>query len=185
GKCSAYEGGSHVPAFWRWKGVLGEGVDINALCAHIDFYKTFCELAGVEIPNGIQQIDGRSMLPLLNNPKAKWADRELFTHVGRWHKNEDPNRSRDKNCAVRTQKWRLVGDKLYDIENDPFEATSVASEYPEVMKRLRSSYLKWWKETVPFMVNEDQPYPSENPQAVRYEKQLKERGIPDWVVPEL
>jgi hypothetical protein len=53
------------------------------------------------------------------------------------------------------------------------------------MQRLRESYLNWWEETVPFMVNEDQPYPDVNPQAVRYEKQLKERGIPDWVAPEL
>ena len=187
GKCSAFEGGSHVPAFWRWKGVLGEGVDINSLCAHIDFYKTFCELAGVEIPDGIQKIDGRSMLPLLENPNAAWADRELFTHVGRWNKNEDPNLSRDKKgkWAVRTRKWRLVGDELYDIENDPFEATDVAAEHPEVMQRLRKSYHKWWAETVPLMVNEDQPYPDVNPQAVRYEKQLKERGIPNWIPPDL
>ncbi|HAR67494.1 MAG TPA: arylsulfatase [Lentisphaeria bacterium] len=182
GKCSAYEGGTHVPAFWRWKGVLGEGVDVNALCAHIDLYKTFCELAGAEIPDGIQTLDGRSMLPLLKDPNAAWADRELYTHVGRWKKDEDPNLSRDKKrqWAVRTQRWRLVDDELYDIESDPFEATSVASEHPEVVERLTKSYRTWWKETVPLMVNEDHPYPSENPQAVRYEKQLKERGIPDW-----
>jgi len=165
--------------------VLGEGVDIDALCAHIDFYRTFCELAGVEIPEDIQQIDGRSMLPLLENADAAWADRELFTHVGRWKKDEDPNRSRDKSWAVRTQKWRLVGDELYNIEKDPFETTSVAAEHPEVVQRLRESYLNWWEETVPLMVNEDQAYPDVNPQAVRYEKQLKERGIPDWAAPEL
>ena len=52
GKGSPYEGGTHVPAFWRWKGVLGEGVDIPALTAHIDLFKTFCQLAGAEIPDG-------------------------------------------------------------------------------------------------------------------------------------
>ena len=30
------------------------------------------------------------------------------------------------------------------------------------------------------MVNEDAPYAPQQPQAVRYEKQLKERGIPRW-----
>ena len=50
GKGSPFEGGTHVPAFWRWKGVLGEGVDINSLTAHIDFFKTFTELAGATIP---------------------------------------------------------------------------------------------------------------------------------------
>ena len=82
GKGSPYEGGTHVPAFWRWKGVLGEGVEVPALTAHIDLFKTFCELAGAEIPADIQKIDGRSLLPLLENPQADWPDRRLFVHVG-------------------------------------------------------------------------------------------------------
>ena len=46
GKGSPFEGGTHVPAFWKWKNVLGEGVDIPQLTAHIDLFKTFAELAG-------------------------------------------------------------------------------------------------------------------------------------------
>ena len=78
GKASPYEGGTHVPAFWRWKGVLGEGKDIPALTAHIDFYKTFCDLAGAKITDKVQEIEGRSLIPLLENPAAKWDDRYLF-----------------------------------------------------------------------------------------------------------
>ncbi len=186
GKGSPEEGGTHVPAFWRWKGVLGEGVDINALVAHVDFYKTFCDLAGAEIPADIQEIDGRSLLPLLDNPKANWTDRELFIHVGRWGKGEDPNNSKFKSCAVRTQRWRLVNNKaLYDIANDPFETANVIDQHPEVVEKLRKAYDQWWAETVPLMVNEDNSYATAHPQEVRYEKQLKERGIPDWVPPKL
>lgn len=186
GKGSSYEGGTHVPAFWRWKGILGEGVDISALTAHIDLYKTFCDLAGAKIPDGIQKIDGRSMLPLLEDPKANWPDRELFVHVGRWKKGEDPNKSKFKKCAVRTQRWRFVNNKeLYDIANDPYESTNVIDKHPEVVKKLRKAYDKWWAETLPLMVNEDRPYAKDHPQEVRYEKQLKERGIPDWVPPRL
>ena len=181
GKGSPYEGGTHVPAFWRWKGVLDEGVDINGLTAHIDLYKTFCDLAGVEIPDGIQAIDGRSLLPLLEDSKAKWPDRELFVHQGRWEKGADPNGSKFKNCAVRTQRWRFVNDReLYDIVNDPYEKVNVIDQHPEVVAKLRKSYDKWWQETLPFMVNEDAPYAKEQPQAVRYEKQKAEKGIPDW-----
>lgn len=186
GKGSAYEGGSHVPAFWCWKGVLGEGADIPALTAHIDLYQTFCELAGVDIPEGIQAIDGRSLLPLLEDPKADWADRNLFFQTGRWAKDTDPNLSQGKSCAVRTQRWRLVNNReLFDISNDPFEARDVAADHPDVVKRLRQAYDQWWVETVPLMVNEKAPYATEHPQTVRYEKQLKEGGIPDWVVPDM
>ncbi|VGO21275.1 arylsulfatase [Pontiella sulfatireligans] len=186
GKGSPEEGGTHVPAFWRWKDVLGKGVDINGLTAHIDFYKTFCELAGAKIPASIQKIDGRSMLPLLEDPKANWPDRELFIHVGRWNKGEDPNESKFKKCAVRTQRWRFVNNKeLYDIVADPYETTNVIDEHPEVVEKLRKAYDQWWADTVPMMVNEDRPYATEHPQEVRYEKQLKERGIPAWKAPSI
>jgi arylsulfatase A-like enzyme len=185
GKGSPFEGGTHVPAFWRWKGVLGEGVDINGLTAHIDIYKTLCDLAGANIPDGIQEIDGRSLLPLLEDPKAKWDDRMLFTHCGRWKKGEDPNLSKDKRFAVRTQHWRLVEQQLFDIANDPYEDHNVAEAHPEVVQRLKKAYDLWWTKTRPLMVNEDLPYSPVHPQEVRYEKQLKERGIPDWTPPKL
>jgi arylsulfatase A-like enzyme len=186
GKGSPNEGGTHVPAFWRWKGVLGEGVDINALAAHIDFYKTFCDLAGADIPDGIQEIDGRTLLPFLEDPEADWADRNLFVHQGRWEKGADPNDSKFKNCAVRSQRWRFVNnEELFDIANDPLEDNDVAAEHPEVVAELRKAYDQWWEETVPLMVNEDNPYYTEHPQAVRYEKQLKDQGIPDWSPPAL
>ncbi len=186
GKGSQYEGGTHVPAFWRWKGKLGEGVDIPALTAHIDIFKTFCQLAGVKIPANIQKIDGRSLIPLLDNPKAQWADRNLFTHKGRWEKGADPNKSKSKNCAVRSQRWRLVDNRiLYDISADPYEKTDVAAQHPEVVARLRKAYDAWWKETVPLMVNEKAPYAPAQPQTVRYQEQLKKRGIPQWKAPKL
>ncbi|MHC4912364.1 MAG: arylsulfatase [Planctomycetota bacterium] len=186
GKGSPHEGGTHVPAFWRWKGVLGEGVDISALTAHIDLYKTFCDLAGAKIPDGIQEIDGRSMLPLLEDPKANWPDRKLFVHVGRWKKGEDPNKYKYKKCAVRTQGWRFVNnEELYDIVNDPYESTNVIEKHPKVVEKLRKAYDKWWAETLPMMVHENYPLAKEHPQVVRYEKQLKEREIPDWTPPKL
>ena len=184
GKGSPYEGGTHVPAFWRWKGVLGEGVDIAELSAHIDLYKTFCELAGVSIPESVQAIDGRSMLPLLEDPKTDLPDRFLFVHQGRWAKDADPNGSKFKNCAVRTERWRWVNNQeLYDIRNDPFESTNVADQHPKVVKELQAAFDQWWVDTLPLMVNEDAPYAPEQPQAVRFEKQKSERGIPEWEVP--
>ena len=190
GKGSVYEGGTHVPAFWYWKGVLGEGVDIPALTAHIDLYRTLCDLAGADVPDNIQDIDGRSLLPLLEDPGAEWADRNLFIHKGRWKKGADPNESRYESCAIRTSRWRMVRPserdefELYDISRDPFEKSDVARQHPEVVEELKAAYDQWWEETVPLMVNENRPYAEANPQAVRYHKQLEEEGIPDWAPPE-
>ncbi len=184
GKGSPYEGGTHVPAFWRWKGVLGEGVDIPALTAHIDLYRTFRDLAGAAVPSDIQDIDGRTLLPLLEDASASWSDRYLFVHKGRWEKGDDPNRAKFKDCAVRSQRWRFVNNTyLYDISVDPFESADVAADHPTVVASMRRAYDEWWEKTLPLMVNEDAPYAPEQPQAVRYEQQLKERGIPAWNPP--
>jgi len=180
-KNSPNEGGTHVPAFWQWKGVLGDS-DVNALVAHIDLYKTFCELAGVKLPAKMQELDGRSLLPLLENPKADWPDRELFIHCGRWDAGER-DAAKFKQCAVRTDRWRFVNNKdLYDISKDPGETTEESALYPEVIDQLRKSYDKWWESVLPLMVNEGLPKvePEDQPLAIRYEKQLKEKGIPDW-----
>jgi len=67
-----------------------------------------------------------------DSPKAKWADRDLFFHRGRWNKGEDPNKSKLKNCAVRSQRWRFVNNKeLYDISSDPLEKQLKADGIPE------------------------------------------------------
>ena len=197
GKMSPYEGGTNVPAFWYWKGILGEGIDIRVLTAHIDLFRTFTDLAGIDLPGGIQELDGRSLLPLLENPDAEWPDRYLFVHVGRWPRSATAEERKFKydyknlhafreGFAVRTEKWRFVNDQyLYDIENDPIERYNVASEHPEVVNELRTAYDKWWEETLPFMVNENVPISSIIPADIRYYNQLEKEGIPDWEKPEL
>ncbi|MFC5050448.1 arylsulfatase [Rubritalea spongiae] len=187
-KCTPYEGGTRVPAFWYWKGVLDEGVDIPALTAHIDMYKTFSELAGAKLPEQMQELDGRSLMPLLEDPKEEWKDRELFVHVGRWEpkhpKAKDVASAKFVNCAVRTNRWRFVNNaELYDISADPGETTDVASSYPEVVDQLRKSYDAWWDKTVPLMVNEglsDLRIQKSYPLAERYKKQLEQGAIPEW-----
>ena len=148
---------------------------------------TFCDLAAAKLPAKMQEIDGRSLLPLLENPSAKWADRELVIHCGRWNPGKHEE-SKYKKCAVRTQEWRFVDNKkLYNITTDPGEKSDVASAHPEVVAELRKTYEKWWNAVLPLMVNEGLPKvgKGEHPLALRYEKQLKEKGIPDWMPAEL
>lgn len=45
---------------------------------------------------------------------------------------------------------------------------------------MQAAFDVWWDETVPLMVNEDVAYSPVHPQVVRYEEQLKARGIPKW-----
>ena len=183
GKNSPFEGGSHVPAFWQWKGILQEGVDIDGLTAHLDIYPTFVELAGAKLPEDVQEMDGRSLVPLLEDPKASWPDRNLFIHCGRWLPGKREAAKFSK-AAVRTEQWRMDNNReLFDITKDPGETKDVFAENPEVVAQLQKDYDTWWDSVLPLMVNEGLPKvaPEEQPLAIRYYKQLEEKGIPDYV----
>ena len=87
-KGSLHEGGSRVPLFFRLPGLTKEKVDIAGLARHIDIFPTLAELAGADISDlGLR---GRSLLPLVKNPKAKWEDRHTFFHRGRWPEKGSP-----------------------------------------------------------------------------------------------
>ena len=178
-KGSADEGGVRVPFFVYWKGHVVPGRDVDRVAAHIDLFPTLAALAGAELPK--DQVEGRSLLPLIENPQSDWADRFLFTHVGRWHTGVDPEKHKWKNFAVRNQRFRLVGkNELFDIENDPGQTVNVADHHPQVVAEMLDVYDKWWVKTRPMMVNENAPMSPVRPFHELYNKQLKTVGIPDW-----
>jgi arylsulfatase A-like enzyme len=157
------------------------------MTAHLDFYKTFSELAGAKLPQKMQELEGRSLLPLLEDPRAEWADRIMVSPSGRWAAGKR-ERAKFVKSAVRTQRWRFVENRdLYDISKDPGEKTNVATQYPEVVENLRAAYDDWWESAKPLMVNEGLPTvkPEDQPFALLYAKKLKEKGIPDWAPPPL
>jgi len=149
-KGTPYQGGTRVPSFWRWPGTLAEGVDVDRLTAHVDVLPTLAEIAGAHPPRKVRALwDGRSLVPLLRDPRARWPDRLLFTHLGRWPAGEAVQH-RYQACAVRNERFRLVNHaELYDIRADPGETHNVVGRYPEVAARLRNAYDRWWQEVLP------------------------------------
>ena len=178
-KESPWLGGTRAASFWRWPGTL-RPADVTALAAHIDFFPTIAELAGAKLSPEVQaQVEGRSLVPLLRNPKARWPDRVLFTHVGRW-KNGEAAQAKYWNCSVRNTRWHLVcvsdsGNKewqLFDVKADPGERSDVAALHPEVVKELDTAYDQWWDSVQPQLVNEEAVGPKVNPYAEIYWKQF-------------
>jgi len=178
-KGSPFRGGTRVPAYWRWRGVLPEGVDVPAVTAHIDVLPTLCELAGASLPREVaDRVEGRSLVPLLTNADAAWPDRPLFTHLGRWERGQAAD-AKFANCRVREGRWSLVNDgkqqkawQLYDIEADPGESTDVADAHPDIVARLTAAYDRWWASLEGDLVNEDLDGPAENPFKKAYREQF-------------
>ena len=72
-KNSVNEGGSRVPLFMRFPPHTKAGVDVDRLTRHYDLFPTLAAIAGADVPDEID-LDGRSLLPLIADPKADWAD---------------------------------------------------------------------------------------------------------------
>ena len=179
-KGSVFLGGTRASSFWRWPGKWKPGAT-KALAAHIDVFPTLAQIAGATLPSAAtNQIEGRTLLPLLENPAAEWPERHIFTHQSRWPKGADPNSSKYKMAAVRNTRWALVSEKgtsqpkwqLFDLTKDHGQKNDVAAEHPAVAKELATAFDKWWDECLPFLVNEKAVGPKLNPFAVRYWEQF-------------
>ncbi|MGD0088720.1 MAG: arylsulfatase [Planctomycetota bacterium] len=171
-KGGPYQGGTRSGVFFRWPGVLKAGVDVDKLAAHIDLFPTLAELAGAKIPEEVK-LDGRSLMPLLRDAAAPWADRYIFVHVGRWPKGK-AEAAKFAGCAVRSSRFRFVNNKeLFDIQDDPGETKNVIELFPDVVKDMRAAYDKWWAEVLPATVeNENAVGPPQNPFKELYWKQF-------------
>lgn len=181
-KGSTNEGGMRVPFFIRWDGKFPAGRDVDQTAAHIDILPTLAQLAGAKIPT--KQVEGRSLLPLILDPNAAWADRYLFTHRARWATGSEPDDVRWKNYAVRSGRYRLVENKaLYDMWMDPDQKNNIIKTHPQIVKEMNAAYEKFWDETRPLMVNESAPMSPVRPFHVLFEKQSDGGGIPDWIEP--
>jgi len=104
----------------------------------IDIYPTLVELCG--LPRN-EDLQGRSLVPLMKDPDLPWDHPVLTTH-------------HPGNHAVRSERWRYIlyanGDEeLYDHHNDPHEFRNLADEphYTEIIEDLQRHIPK---ETAPY-----------------------------------
>jgi arylsulfatase A-like enzyme len=187
-KGTAWIGGTRANSFWRWPGTL-QPADCGVLSAHIDFFPTLAAIAGAKVPAAVaqSQIEGRSLVPVLQNPAAKLPDRYQFTHQGRWPKLGDPNEAKFKVAAVRNTRWAMVSEnggrtpnwQLFDLSVDYGQKNNVVAQHPKVVKELGAAFDQWWSECLPLMVNEKAMGPAINPFQEIYYRQFGGSPIPE------
>jgi arylsulfatase len=168
-----------VPFFFQWQGRIAGGRTVDRIAAHIDLFPTLAALAGARLPEN--QVEGRSLLPLITEPAAEWPDRTLVTHTGRWPQFADPAEYQWKSASLRTQRFRFVNNQaLYDMQADPNQTTNVIEQHPEVVAQLRKEYDLWWQQTLPLLVNEQVPSSKLRPFHELFRAQKAADGIPEW-----
>ncbi len=175
-KGTAWLGGTRASSLWRWSGTL-RPADCGVLAAHLDFFPTLAEIVGAKLPIEVQrQVEGRSLVSLLENPGGSLPDRVQFTHLGRWPKGTDPNQWKFRMCSVRNTRWQLISPEggaepkwqLFDVQAEFGQTTDVAGQHPEVVKQLAAAYDAWWAGVQPLLVNEQVVGPKLNPFAELY-----------------
>lgn len=148
-KRDLYEGGIRAPLIARWPGVIKPGTTTDHVSAHWDMLPTFCDLADLMVPAGV---DGISMLPMLTG-KAKQKKHDFLY----WEFYE-----RGGKRAVRFGNWKAVqtnlkgvdqmdGIEIYDLSTDIGEENNVADKHPELIRKAHEYFLaghtpsEFWK----------------------------------------
>ena len=150
-KRDLYEGGIRVPFIAYWDGKINEDVVSGHVSGFQDIMPTIAEAAGIDIP---EQANGISILPELtgkNQPKHEHINWE-FQLVG-WGRKLPDGGFRQ---SARINNWKAVryglgsGTELYNLENDIAEMNNVASEHPEIVKKMNQIFKEERSETEEF-----------------------------------
>ncbi len=140
-----YDETYRIPLIVRWPGHIPAGTECDAFVSLVDLMPTMLDMAGVEIPVGL---DGRSLLSWLHGEKvANWPD-DIFAE---FHGYESALFSQR---MVRTRSWKYVynpgaEDELYDVESDPGELRNLAPDlgYRHVLRRMKARLRTWMERT--------------------------------------
>ena len=129
-KRSLTDGGIRVPGIAWWPGQVKAGVETSHVAYFGDWMATAAELAGAEVP---KDVDSLSFAPLLRGREQKtheWLYWEF--HEGGF-----------KQAALYQGRWKGIRSGspdapvvLHDLQEDEGEAKDVASQQPELARRI-------------------------------------------------
>jgi hypothetical protein len=150
-KGSVYRGGVRVPFYLRYPGKYNGNKEIETVSAHIDILPTLAEICGAHLPAD-RVIDGKSLVPLLNEKTVDWTNRPLFFYWNRRYP------ELYNNISVQKESYKLVGQtnynaaiedfELFDIKSDPYEQKNLVAEKKEVAQALKDELDRMYRELI-------------------------------------
>jgi len=131
-KSALWEKATRTPLIIYVPGVSQRGGRCKRPVSLLDLFPTLIELCGLPQRD---DLDGRSLAPLVRNPDAEWPYPAVITHSPYWY---------GPNHAVCTERYYYIHysdgtEELYDMKHDPNQWTNLASnpEYLLVKTRLK------------------------------------------------
>lgn len=134
GGTTCYEGGTRVPAIFRWPGRIQPGTVVREMLSHLDVLPLALEVSGAKaLPGRI--IDGHNPLPTLAGG-ARSPHRQLaFAYAN--------------GAALREGTLKIVRSnpkapwELYDLAADWGERNNLAAARPAEVARLEAAFAAW------------------------------------------
>lgn len=133
-KRDLYEGGIRVPLIAYWPDKISKGRVSNHVSAFWDYLPTFCELGGVELAS---PTDGISFAPELLGKKQK--KHEFLYFEFHEHEGKQAVIQGDWKCIrlnVRNPDETII--ELYNLRVDYKEENNLATQHPEIVKKMIS-----------------------------------------------
>lgn len=137
-KQTLFEGSARAPLIVAGPGVTAKGKGSGRAVEFVDLYPTLADLCGLAAPAGLA---GRSLRPLLQDPRAAW-DKPALTQVQR-----GAGANAFMGYSVRTERYRYTewdegrrGAELYDYDRDPKELHNLAQDpkYAQTVAELKA-----------------------------------------------
>ena len=124
-KNTTFEGGVRVPCLLRWPGHFEAGATNDEMMFIADWYSTFISLAGGDHKQA-NKVDALDMTEMLLDGKSSPRSEIVFEVAGSV-----------RLPTIRSGDFKLMGDMLFNIADDPYEKTDLADKHPDVVKRLK------------------------------------------------
>ena len=143
----AYNESMRIPLVMRYPKMAKAGNTVSEMVLNADIAPTFLDVAGVQIP---AQMQGKSVIPLLQGKNEGWRKSFLFTY---W---PDLIYFIPRIAAIRTERYLYSTtpdlkeiDELYDEQADPAELNNLAEnpDYSELKSKLSKELEQLKKET--------------------------------------
>ncbi|MEO1527395.1 MAG: sulfatase [Planctomycetota bacterium] len=148
-KGTPWEGGSRVPAIFRWPGRIQSG-EVHGIAANLDLYATFASLTGgsepTEKPGYISQDLSGALFRGEPSPRTQWSFGPNAFRSGKYKiLTATKNRSSDPDTRKREPMKRHDPPLLFDLDADIAEVNNLASEQPATISRLQDERKQFGK----------------------------------------
>lgn len=165
-KNTTFEGGVRQPCVLRWPGKLKPGSSADGLVFITDFYPTLIKLAGGSLKQE-RPIDGFDLTGMLFNGEPSPRHEIIYDVAGSV-----------RLPTIRQDDFKLMGDMLFNVKEDPSETTDVALAHPGLVSQLRNRVIAVGKERPPLG---DKPLLMDPPLPYVYGLE-EQQDVPQWLI---